>query len=537
MMTEVVRHRRVLVLGRSPAYDIDRLLTDAASSGDDIVMLCVGYPQTAEQERFISTSVDRAFELRVRLVAELVPTVHSLGRFVEPADRLTIVAEGSERRRLERALGSGREQLVSRNGHDAAGRSASTGDRPHEAARPIAPRDVVEPLGSAMATPPATETIEHMFGKQVAASDIDVVWTKHDAVARKRGRLSIYFGAAPGVGKTYAMLSEAQRAAVRGTDVVVGIVETYERPLTISRLEGLERIPPRRVEYRGTTFDELDVDAVLERDPERVLIDELAHTNVPGSRRAKRWEDVLDILATGITVISTLNAQHLASLNDVVARVTGVRQQETVPDWLLDLADQVELVDMSPYALQRRMVHGNVYRDPQKTELALRRFFTIENLTALRELALMRVANQVDDELLRRWHREGAPETRERILVCVSARPLADELIRRGARIANRSGGDLLVAHAHASSDRTDLEWHAQIEQLVRELGGEFRVLTADEPVDAILSHAYEQHVTQVVVGESLSSRWEEMFRGSFVTRLIRRATNVDVHVIARRER
>jgi two-component system sensor histidine kinase KdpD len=382
-----------------------------------------------------------------------------------------------------------------------------------------------------------SESVEALAGREIPQPILDSVWTREDAEARKRGRLVVYLGAAPGVGKTFAMLQEGQRARDRGTDVVVGIVQTYDRPRTIEALAGLEIVPPKILRYRGASFDEMDVDEVIARRPERVLIDELAHTNIPGSRRAKRWEDVLDVLAEGITVITTLNAQHLASLNDVVGKVTGVRQQETVPDWILDLADQVELVDMSPYALQRRMVHGNVYPDPRKAELALRRFFTIENLTALRELALMRVANQVDDELLRRWSKAGTPETRERILVCVSRRDTADQLIRRGARMAQRTRGDLLVAHA-TSGEEPDPDWLERTRRLVTELGGEFEILgTEEDPVESILSFAYQQHVTQIVVGESLRSRWQELVRGSFVNRLIRRASNVDVHVIARVER
>jgi two-component system, OmpR family, sensor histidine kinase KdpD len=270
-----------------------------------------------------------------------------------------------------------------------------------------------------------------------------------------RGQLRIYLGAAPGVGKTYAMLNEGCRRAGRGTDVVVGLVETHGRARTAEQVRDLEVVPRRKLVYRGADFEEMDVDAVLRRAPKVALIDELAHTNVPGSRRAKRWEDVCDLLAAGIAVITTVNVQHLASLNDLVARITGIRQQETVPDWVLELADQVELVDMSPYALRRRMVHGNVYPDPGKAELALQRYFTADNLTALRELALMRVANQVDEE----------------------------------------------------------------------------------DPVQEVLSFAYQQHVTQILVGESLRPPWQELLRGSFVNQLIRKASHIDIHVLARKER
>jgi two-component system sensor histidine kinase KdpD len=355
------------------------------------------------------------------------------------------------------------------------------------------------------------------------------------------------------------MLGEAQRRKARGSDVVIGTVYTYDRPRTVEMLQGLEIVPPRTLSYRGATFEEMDAEAVIARRPEVVLIDELAHTNIPGSRRAKRWEDVLDVLAEGIRVISTVNIQHLASLNDVVSKVTGIRQQETVPDWVMDLADQVELVDISPHSLRRRMVHGNIYPDPNKAELALQRYFTMENLTALRELALMRVANQVDEELLRRWSKAGTPDTRERILVCVSRPTVAGDLVRRGARIAQRTRGDLLVVHA--AGDKGDAaaewqdqmqqlvgdlegdlrivadagsEWHERMRRLVADLGGEFRILTGDDSVEAVLAFAYRQHVTQIVVGESLRPRWRELLRGSFVNRLIRKAANIDIHVIAR---
>jgi two-component system sensor histidine kinase KdpD len=339
------------------------------------------------------------------------------------------------------------------------------------------------------------------------------------------------------VGKTYAMLSEGQRGLERGTDVVVGAVETYDRPRTAEMLHGLEVVPPRTMEYRGVSMQEMDTQAVIERAPEVALVDELAHTNVPGSHRAKRWEDVLDILAEGIHVITTLNIQHVESLNDVVAKATGIVQRETVPDWILDVADQVELIDMSPHALRRRMLHGNVYTDPRKAELALQRFFTEGNLTALRELALMRIASQVDDELLMRWSRQAVPDTRERVLVCVSRTQLAEDLVRRGARIAQRARGDLLVLNVVTNDDRSDPEWLESIRDLTSKLGGSFEVARADSVVDGVLGYAYRQHVTQLVVGEPLRSRWQELTRGSFVNRLVRAASQIDVHVIARKER
>jgi two-component system sensor histidine kinase KdpD len=379
-----------------------------------------------------------------------------------------------------------------------------------------------------------TESIESLTGRRVAEGAARPTLTRADAEARKRAPLRIYLGAAPGVGKTYAMLGEAHRRVERGTDVVVGCAETYGRANTARMLESLERIPPKRIVYRGSTFDELDAEGVIQRHPDVAIVDELAHTNIPGARRAKRWEDVIDLLAEGIEVISTLNVQHIESLNDVIANVTGIRQRETVPDWLVDLADQVELVDMSPHALRRRMVHGNVYPDQRKAELALRRFFTTENLTALRELALMRVANQVDDTLLERWSGSLTPETRERVLVCVSRPELAEALVRRGARIAQRARGEFIVVHSREGEPGPEDGWMASVERLTLDLGGTFEVIRGEDPVDAILAFAYQRFVTQIVVGEPLKPRWQELLRGSFVSRLIRRAESIDIHVIAR---
>jgi len=394
------------------------------------------------------------------------------------------------------------------------------------------------PNGTTAAPERGTESVEALVGREVVPEPTGAAaWTRDAAIAAKAAPLRIYLGAAPGVGKTFAMLSEGRRRAERGTKVVVATAETYGRPKTIEMLEGLAMIPPHPVEYRGHLFDEMDAAAVLERHPEVALVDELAHTNVPGAGRAKRWEDVIDLLHAGIEVITTVNVQHIESLNDVVADVTGIRQRETVPDWVVDMADQVELVDMSPHSLRRRMLHGNVYPDQRKAELALQRFFTTENLTALRELALMRVANQVDETLLSRWSKGRAPETRERVLVCVTPRGPSEDLIRRGARVAQRARGDLLVVHVRERDDEQARAWLSKIDRLVRDLGGELQVVDADDPVEGVLGLAYGQYVTQIVIGEPLRSRWQELLRGSFVNRLIRRATNIDIHVIAHRER
>ncbi len=295
----------------------------------------------------------------------------------------------------------------------------------------------------------------------------------------------------------------------------------------------------RLLEYRGREFEEMNVDALIERKPQVALIDELAHTNIPGAKRAKRWEDVIDALAAGIEVITTINIQHLESLNDVIANVTGIRQQETVPDWLFDLADQVELVDMSPHALRRRIAHGNVYPDARKAELALQRFFTTENLTALRELALLKVANQVDDSLLDRWTSQGAAtDVRERVLVCVSQPgDLSDTLIRRASRIAQRARGELLVLHVRGGEGATDPEWLQKVEIARARSRWDLR---RDRLRDAASTRCSATPTgTRSRRSSSAShvrSRWKELTQGSFVTRLIRAASNLDIHVISRRE-
>jgi nucleotide-binding universal stress UspA family protein len=549
--------RRVFVLGRHADLDVRAEAGRAVEEGRQLVLLSVGYPVTAAQDAVVQDALHVAHDLRLWLDAILVPSSKDLADLVATGEEVTVVARGAERRKLERALHQATLVEVGSNGvprrdpatghpamFEVVGASAAGSNGASSGPVPVVDHLAAPVTGSAPSDPEGpgglslSESVEALAGREVPQPEIRTAWTQEEARTRKRGRLIVYLGAAPGVGKTYAMLGEGQRAKARGTDVVVGVVQTYGRPRTEEVLRGLEVIPPKLIPYRGTTFEEMDVEALIARAPERALIDELAHTNIPGSRRAKRWEDVLDVLAEGISVITTLNVQHLASLNDVVAQVTGVRQQETVPDWVLDLADQVELIDMSPHALQRRMVHGNVYPDQRKAELALQRFFTMDNLTALRDLALMRVANQVDDDLLRRWSGAGRPDTRERILVCVSRPELSEGLVRRGARIAQRTRGDLLVAHA--SVDRRDREapWLERIRDLTADLGGEFHDLPTDgEAVESILAFAYQQQATQIIVGESLKPRWRELLGGSFVQRLIRKASNIDVHVIARGER
>src|SRR6266540_544070 len=309
-----------------------------------------------------------------------------------------------------------------------------------------------------------------------------------------RGQLRVYLGAAPGVGKTFKMLEEGHRRLNRGTDVVVGFVEPHGRRLTEALLSGLEVVPRKTMTYRGSTFTEMDIDAVLARRPQVALVDELAHTNVPGSRNAKRWQDVDELLAAGIHVVTTVNIQHLESLNDVVEQITGVTQRETIPDAVVRRADQIELVDMTPEALRRRMAHGNVY-PPERVDAALGNYFRVGNLTALRELALLWVADKVDEQLDRYradHHINKTWETRERVVVALTGGPEGDTLIRRAARIAARTkGADLLAVHVApsdglAGSDPANL---ARQRVLIESLGGTYhQVVGSDIPIAQIFS-------------------------------------------------
>ncbi|RYP83724.1 sensor histidine kinase KdpD [Nocardioides guangzhouensis] len=353
----------------------------------------------------------------------------------------------------------------------------------------------------------------------------------------RRGRLTIYLGAAPGVGKTYAMLDEAHRRLARGTDVVVGFVETHGRPLTIKHLQGLEIVPRKTMSHRGAEFTEMDTEAVIARKPAVVLVDELAHTNVPGSRHEKRAQDVEDIRAAGIDVITTVNIQHLESLNDEVERITGVRQRETVPDDVVRTADQIQLVDMSPEALRRRLAHGNVYRAEQ-IDASLSSYFRVGNLTALRELALLWLADRVDDALddYRRAHRIEAPwPARERVVVAVTGGPESETLIRRGARIAQRAAGSELMAVHVISSDglasRDDVRV-SRAHQLVEQLGGSFHSVVGEDVADAVVDFATGVNATMIVVGLSRHGRLRQLFTGATGPGIAALAGSIDVHLV-----
>ncbi|WP_327165483.1 sensor histidine kinase KdpD [Streptomyces zaomyceticus] len=353
-----------------------------------------------------------------------------------------------------------------------------------------------------------------------------------------RGKLRIYLGAAPGVGKTYAMLSEAHRRVERGTDCVVAFVEHHNRPRTEVMLHGLEQIPRREIEYRGSTFTEMDVDAVLARRPAVALVDELPHTNIPGSRNSKRWQDVEELLAAGIDVISTANIQHLESLGDVVESITGVRQKETVPDEVVRHADQIELVDMSPEALRRRMAHGNIYK-PDKIDAALSNYFRPGNLTALRELALLWVADRVDEYLnqYRSDHEVSAIwGSRERIVVGLTGGPEGRTLIRRAARLAEKgAGGEVLAVYISRSDGLTSASPKELAVQrtLVEDLGGTFHHVIGDDVPSALLEFSRGVNATQIVLGASRRRSWQYVF-GPGVSATVARESgpDLDVHIV-----
>jgi two-component system, OmpR family, sensor histidine kinase KdpD len=353
-----------------------------------------------------------------------------------------------------------------------------------------------------------------------------------------RGQLRIYLGAAPGVGKTVAMLSEAHRRIERGTDVVVGLCETHGRAHTAALLDGLETVPLKGIEHRGTSFFELDIDAVLARAPRVALIDELAHTNVPGSRNGKRWEDIHELLEAGIDVISTVNIQHLESLNDVVESITGVKQRETVPDDVVRAADQIELVDMTPEALRRRMAHGNIYA-ADKVDAALSNYFRPGNLSALRELALLWLADRVD-EALERYRRDqgiSAPwPTRERIVVALNGRPEGETLLRRAAQIASRgAGGELLATYVSQSDGlvSADLASVAEQRKLTAELGGTFHSVTGDNVAQAILEFARGVNATQIVLGVSRRGRLQSVLSPGVGEMVAAGSGEIDVHLVS----
>jgi len=356
--------------------------------------------------------------------------------------------------------------------------------------------------------------------------------------ATGRGRLRVYLGMAPGVGKTYAALQECHRRKARGTDVVVGFVETYGRPQTEAQLEGLEVLPRRRVAHGGAVLEELDTDAVVARRPAVVLVDELAHTNAPGSLREKRWQDAEAIRDAGIDVVSTMNVQHLESVADLVESITGAPVRERLPDAVLDGAEEVELIDMSPYALRQRIKHGNVY-PADRAAVALEHFFREGNLTALREMALRRTAQRVDAQLQEYMLGHGIDASwpaAERVLVCIDHQPISKQLVRRAWRMADRLRAELVAAYVEPP------DWE-QLPFQVREAAaanlrfaedlGARVVRRRGQDVAATLAQvARDENAGSIVIGRSSHGRWHEFLHGSVVNKLLRRTRDIDVHVI-----
>ncbi|MFF2059103.1 MAG: sensor histidine kinase KdpD [Rhodococcus qingshengii] len=358
--------------------------------------------------------------------------------------------------------------------------------------------------------------------------------------ARKRGELRIYLGAAPGVGKTFAMLGEAHRRRDRGCDVVAAVVETHGRARTAAQIGDLEIVPPKLVDYRGTRMPELDVEAVLARRPVLVLVDELAHTNTPGSKNHKRWQDVQELLEAGIDVLSTVNVQHLESLNDVVAHITGVVQQETVPDAVVRSAAQVELVDITPEALRRRLSHGNVY-SPERVDAALGNYFRRGNLTALRELALLWVADQVDAALAKYRAENKITDTweaRERVVVAVTGGPESETLVRRASRIASKSSAELMVVHVVRGDGLTGVSAPemGKVRALAVGVGATLHTVVGDDVPSTLLEFAREENATQLVLGTSRRSRLARILDEGIGAAVVQQSGGIDVHMVTHEE-
>lgn len=360
----------------------------------------------------------------------------------------------------------------------------------------------------------------------------------HAGSPKARGRHKVFLGYAAGVGKTYTMLAEAHRRASRGEDVVIGFVEPHKRPETQALTAGLPQVETEKIEYRGTVFEELDTDAIIARHPEWVLVDELAHTNVPGARHEKRWQSVDEILDAGINVISTVNVQHVESLADTVEEITKVNIRESIPDRVLDEADEVVLVDITPDALINRIKRGAVY-EPRKIDQALSNFFRKGNLVALRELALRKTAEEVDSSLaqyLAGFEVDKTWGARERVLVAVTTGPSNAKLVRRGYQLAKRMNGELWVLHVRPPAALLPPPEEAVLEKLrdlTEKLDGHFINVTGEDPAREIIHFAAGRQVTFIVLGQSARTRMDEILHGSIVTRVMRETRNIDVVIVA----
>ncbi|MBH8553342.1 sensor histidine kinase KdpD [Nostocaceae cyanobacterium CENA357] len=353
----------------------------------------------------------------------------------------------------------------------------------------------------------------------------------------RRGKHKIFIGMAPGVGKTYKMLEEAHQLKQDGIDVVIGILETHGRKDTAMKAVGIEVVSQKACIHQNVTLQEMDTDAILQRSPQLVLVDELAHTNVPGSQREKRYQNVEAILAAGIDVYSTVNIQHLESLNDLVAKITGVVVRERIPDYLLDEADAVVVIDVTPETLEERLQEGKIYA-PEKIEQSLKNFFQRRNLIALRELALREVADTVEEEANTSNLIGQNCNVHERVLVCVSTYPDSVQLLRRGARIANSMNARLYTVFVARSESFLTKEESLHIdtcEKLCRDFGGEFLHFKSQSIAKKIAQVAVDYHITQIIIGESQQSLWKRWLKGSFTQRLMEliRHQKIDLHIIA----
>jgi two-component system sensor histidine kinase KdpD len=356
---------------------------------------------------------------------------------------------------------------------------------------------------------------------------------------RTRGRLKIFLGYAAGVGKTYGMLEAAHQREAQGVDLVVAYVDTHGRAETEAMLRGLEVIPGREVEYRGKSLTEMDVDAVLARRPQLALVDELAHTNAPGSRHPKRYQDVQDLLDAGINVYTTLNVQHLESLNDVVAQITGIVVRETVPDRVVDEATEIELIDLPPDELLLRLKEGKVYV-PQQAARAIEKFFRTGNLTALRELVMRRAAERVDGQMREYMETRAIPgpwPAKERLLVCVSSNPMAERLVRATRRLADELGTEwcavYVETHEHSRMSQVNEEQVARTLHLAEELGGQAITLPGHSVAETVLNYARKHNITKIIVGKPILPRWRELLRGSVVDQIVRNSGRIDVYIVS----
>jgi two-component system, OmpR family, sensor histidine kinase KdpD len=366
-------------------------------------------------------------------------------------------------------------------------------------------------------------------------------WLNEVSPEKSTGTFKLFLGYAPGVGKTYSMLSEAIRRASRGEDVVIGVVESHGRPGVAELAGKLDRIPPRKIEFRGTVFAEMDVDAILARKPALVLVDELAHTNIEGSKHSKRYEDVMDLLYARIDVLSTMNVQHIESLGPTVLQITGVHIRETVPDWVMQRVDEIHLADLTPEALQQRMSRGDIY-PLDRAQRALAHFFRPGNLIALRELALRQVTQVVDrslDSYLRRDGGQPAQGVLERIGVCINSKPGAQYLIARGSRMAQGLGGELYVLYIDLGKNLDADEWKNLSDSLrfAENLSAHVVRASGRNLLQGVRDFIREYHITQVIFGRSVRAGWRWLLYLSNIHALLRDSPNVDVHIVTQEPR